>query len=356
MTTPMTGIKARLARWRAFMDGTGAGRFMFHVNFPHQEREAALPPAVPYWPENAGQRIERSWAVYERMRQRARLVNDDRVPFLNNETGTEIFAEAFGCKVHRPDNTNPFALPLVSSAVEADRLKAPAPCTGPLAYLFDIADELYRRGGPDALMKPVDIQSPMDIVALIWNKADLFIAMAEAPEAVTRLAAEVRKLLTSFFDEWFRRYGTVYVAHHPDYVMHGGITMSVDEVGAVSAGMFREFFRDELAALSEHFGAIGIHCCADARHQWANFRDIPGLKMINHYPPPSRDAGEYIRDSLRFYGAKVAQMPKGWTPDGAPETWPAQFPAGSRIVFEVQAENAVQAAAIADRLQAMRCI
>ena len=199
-----------------------------------------------------------------------------------------------------------------------------------------------------------NVQSPMDIVALIWDKADLFAAMIDTPDAVSALAEKVRALLVAFFDEWFRRYGTTFVAHYPDYVMNGGITMSVDEVGAVSDELFRTFFRDELSALSKHFGGLGIHCCADARHQWGNFRDLPGLKLINHNLPPTRQAQEYLPDALRFYGTKVAQMPIGWTPDGPPESWPAQFPEGSRVVFEVQAEDMDRAAAIAERLQGVR--
>jgi hypothetical protein len=269
-------------------------------------------------------------------------------------TGTEIFAEAFGCKVHRPDDTNPFALPLVHSAAEADAVTAPELSSSSLAYLFDIADELYRRGGPDAVMKPVDIQSPMDIVALIWEKSDMFCAMLDAPDAVKALAGKVRTLLVAFFDEWFNRYGTTFVSHHPDYVMHGGITMSVDEVGAVNPDMFREFFRDELISLSDHFGGLGIHCCADARHQWENFRALPGLKVMNHHAPPTRDAREYLVDAMRFYGERIAQYHIDWTPDGDPETWPAQYPEGARVVFEVEAEDAHSAAAVADRLQELR--
>lgn len=336
------------------MEGGESPGFMFHVNFPLPEWEALMPPAPPLWPDKVKQRVERRWAEHKLICHKAKLVDDDRVPYVSNLTGTEIFAEAFGCRVHRPDNTNPFALPLIRTAAEADRLKTPDVSNSSLAYLFDIADELRRRCGPDALMKPVDIQSPMDVVALIWNKADLFTAMVESPDAVRALAEKARKLIVAFFDEWFGRYGATFIAHYPDYVMNGGITMSVDEVGAVSDEMFRAFFRDELIALSERFGGIGIHCCADARHQWENFRDIPGLKLINHNAPPTRKASEYIPDSLRFYGARVAQMPVGWTPDGAPESWPSQFPEGTRVVFEVQAEDADQAAAIADHLRKIR--
>jgi hypothetical protein len=353
MTKAIQTIKQRLERWNSFVEG-GAGSFMFHVNWPLPDLEGQLPPAPPLWPDKVRERIERRWGEYETMCRKAEFVDDDRVPYLSNLTGTEIFAEAFGCEVHRPDDTNPFAVPLIHSAAEADGIRTPDLSTSSLAYLFDIADELHRRGGPDTVMKPVDIQSPMDIVALIWEKADLFCAMIEAPEAVKTLAGKVRGLLVAFFDEWCKRYGTTFIAHYPDYVMHGGITMSVDEVGALNPEMFREFFRDELVFLADHFGGIGIHCCADARHQWDNFRQLPGLKVMNHNAPPTRDARVYLLDAVRFYGDRVVQVPVGWTPERNPDAWPAQFPEGARVVFDVPAEDAASAAAIASRLQALR--
>lgn len=285
MTKEVHTSEERLARWNSFVEG-GNGSFMFHVSFPLPDAEAELPPEPPLWPDRVQERIERRWSEYQLLLRKAKLVDDDHVPYLNNVTGTEIFAEAFGCKVHRPNDNNPFALPQIHSAAEAEVIRTPDLSTSSLAYLFDIADELYRRAGPDAIMKPVDIQSPMDIVALIWEKADLFCAMLEAPETVKALADKVRTLLVSFFDEWFSRYGTTFIAHYPDYVMHGGITMSVDEVGALSPEMFQEFFRDELVSLADHFGGLGIHCCADARHQWGNFLELPGLKVMNHNVPP----------------------------------------------------------------------
>ena len=355
MTKTTQTIKQRLGRWHSFVEG-GEGSFMFHMSFRllNDKALAELPPPPPFWPDKVQQRISYQWSQYEIMCKKAEIVDDDRVPYLNNFTGTEIFAEAFGCEVHRPEDNMPFALPFVRSAAEADKITVPDLSTSSLAYLFDIADELYRRGGPEAIMKLVDVQSPMDIVALIWEKADLFCAMIESPEAVKCLADKVRELLVSFFDEWFTRYGTTFISHFPDYVMHGGITMSVDEVGAINPEMFQEFFRDELIALSDHFGGLGIHCCADARHQWENFRELPGLKVMNHNAPPTRDARQYLLDMVRFYGDRVATVPVGWVPEGSPDTWPAQFPEGTRVVFEVPAENAASAASIASQLQELR--
>ena len=87
----------------------------------------------------------------------------------------------------------------------------------------------------------------------------------ESPQAVKELADKVKQLLTAFLDEWFRRYGREHIAHHPDYFMDGGWTVSEDEAGVVNQEMFAEFFLPELNALSDRYGGIGIHCCANSR-------------------------------------------------------------------------------------------
>ncbi len=351
-STTSTSIEARKQRWREFLQPDALPGFLFQVAY--NEPDLDLPPAPPLWPDKAAERIERAWRAYEHHCTKAAWLHDDQIPYLNNLTGTEIFAEAFGCSVQRLAHTNPFARPRVFNAAEADALRVPDLGSSTLAVLFEIADALYARAGQQAVMRLVDIQSPMDIAALIWEKTDFFAAMVEAPDAVRALAAKVEELLTAFLDEWFRRYGTEYVAHYPDYFMSGGLTLSEDEVGAVSEGMFDTFFYDELAGLSERYGGIGIHCCADARHQWGGFARVPGLRLLNLCAPPTRDAATYVRDAYTYFDRRIAQMHFGWTPEGPPETWPERFPVDRRVVFIVPAETRDQALAACEALNALR--
>jgi hypothetical protein len=67
------------------------------------------------------------WVVENYMRQVKALEQhqDDSVPLASLMTGTQIFGNAFGCKVHIPSNDNPCALPMVSCAAEADKLEVP---------------------------------------------------------------------------------------------------------------------------------------------------------------------------------------------------------------------------------------
>jgi hypothetical protein len=245
---PQQIIAKRKQRWRSFYDLKSEQRFMFIIHY--QEFIPSLP--LPN-PENKTARIEAAWQKYQSQLDLVNWLDDDSIPYLDPYTGTEIFAEAFGCQVYRPSDTNPFALPLIHSASEVSRLRVPDYGSTPLALLFDIADELRSRAGPAAVMKLVDIQSPMDIAALIWDKNTFYPAMIENPEAVQELAAKVQQLLVSFIDAWFTRYGQDFMAHYPEYYLpDGGLTLSVDEIGAVSNRMFDRFFLPELVELAKH--------------------------------------------------------------------------------------------------------
>lgn len=344
-------IEKRKEQWVRFHESAGPG-YMFFVDCPvkHKERCESRPHL---WPDKKGERIEWAWEGYQDIIYTAEWLDDDRIPYLENATGTEIFAEALGCKVERPDHTNPFAMPLIHSASDVAKIKVPELSTSTLAYLFEIADELYRRGGPEATMSLVDIQSPMDIAALVWEKSSFFMAMLDASEAVKELCSKCYQLLTAFLDEWFSRYGTDYVAHFPDYFMRGGLTLSEDEIGAVNGEMFEMFFKDELVNLSEQYGGLGVHCCADAGHQWHNLKRIPGLKVLNLCIPPNRSP-KYISDAYQFFADGPAQMHCGWIPDGDIEELPFLYAENAKIILQVNTKTSEEATKICANLQCVR--
>ena len=200
--------------------------------------------------------------------------------------------------------------------------------------LFDIADELLRRAGSGAVMQLIDVQSPMDIAALIWEKSDFCMAMIESPDAVRELTDKTSRVLTSFLDAWFARYGQDFIAHYPDYYMPGGITLSEDEIGIVSGEMFDEFFLPELVRLSNRYGGIGMHCCADSKHQWANFLKIPHLRLLNLVRPVPQ-----AREAFRFFAGHTAQM-HNITWDEQQVRWLLGNVPQARVVIEVNAQSA----------------
>jgi len=278
----------RKKRWLEFYEGGRSSVVLIH--YDHGRRPLPNPP-------NLEQRIEYSLRVYRERMEMTKWLDDDYIPHLAPYTGTEIFAEAFGCCVQRPEDNMPFALPLIHSSSELSRIKIPEVENSSLTRLFEIADRL-RVAEPGAVMMLPDIQSPFDIAALIWEKEDFFAALYEDPDAVKELAAMTEKLLTDFLDLWFARYGKEFIAHYPDYYMPYGITLSEDEVGTISPEMFREFSLGCLNRLSGRYGMLGVHCCANAVHQWENFRDIRGLKLLNLVQPceVQRKAYAFFRD------------------------------------------------------------
>lgn len=213
-------------------------------------------------------------------------------------TGTEIFAEACGCSVHRTKDNMPCAIPCINNIHEAGKIKVPRLFDSSLAYLFNIADKVYKEAGSDATLRLIDLQTPFDIAAMLWDKTDFYLSLITETETVLELCSKIMELFFSFIDEWFRRYPIDFVAHYPSYYMPSGITVSADEVGVISPKLFNEFFLNELTEISNRYGQIGIHCCAASEYQWSNFKKIPNITMLNLNRPITShmDSVEYFKD------------------------------------------------------------
>ena len=334
--------QARKTRWNRFIALDPDVRRLRIINCTE-----GMPERPPLWPDKRQERVD--WMVrhHEWQATRSLWLDDDSITHVDCLTGTEIFAEAFGCEVHRPTDNMPFALPCVHNAGEASRLRVPELFNSTLALQFEMADAVRARLGLDVPLRLPDIQSPMDIAALIWDKADFYIAMIEEPQAVKELAEKVRHLLTSFLDEWFKRYGTGYVAHFPPYWMEGGLTLSEDEIGVVNPEMFENFFLPELRALSEHFGGIGMHCCADAQHQWPGFLQIPGLRFLNLIQPEVR-----IRKAIPFFEQQVAQW-HGFTGILSGDTFMENSHENAHLVLEATVGTRQEAILVAERFRSI---
>lgn len=346
MLNPADTVSLRKQRWLNFLDKTHPSRFVFLIRYAPELDAKPWPN-----PELKKSRLEWIWHNYEYHCQRMAWLDDDTIPYLDMITGTEIFAEAFGCKVYRPEDNMPFALPFVTNPQEASRLAQPTLDAPPLALAFEMADELRCRAGPEALFRLVDIQSPMDIAALIWEKQSFYSALIDAPEAVLELVVKVRTLLITFLDEWFRRYGREFIAHYPDYYLPNGISLSEDEIGAVSQRMFIQYFLPELVELSNRYGGLGMHCCANSRHQWLNFMKIPSLRLLNlNQPEP------VLREAYPIFADFAPQWHYGWDPSNKPAEWLAEIPPHAHVVIDIPTMNKDQALALAEQLNQRRLL
>lgn len=334
----------RKRKWLDFMDPGSDERTIFLVN---TDAEGPGPRPLPQ-PRLLKERVEWAYENYGAQLSRMEWLRDDRVPALEPYTGTEIFAEAFGCKVHYPDNDMPFALPKYFSAAEAAEMKVPGVHDTPLHDLFETARRLRQRAGEGAALRLPDVQSPLDIAALILYKEEFYSAMVEAPELIRELAAKAQALLTAFLDEWFREFGSAYIAHFPDYYMEGGVTLSEDEIGAFSPAMFNDFCLGTLNALSDRYGGIGIHTCADSEHQWENIKKVKGLRLLNFVR-----SADGIRESFECFGGAVAHWP---IVNGSPDLesdpqWLSACPDNVHAVITYRAKTRRAAAETARRAE-----
>jgi len=297
-------LNAKKQRYLKFYNNDPDFKRLYHIHVA-SDRQAG--PSLPQlYRENMQQRID--WAVTQYNLGMARLdwLDDDFIPYGNCITGTEIFAEAFGCRVHRPEHDRPFALPLITQSSQIKNIKIPRLEDSPLYYLLEMAEIIKTRCDKNALLNLVDPQTPMDIAALIWDKNYFFAAILEEPEAVLELVNKINILYFSFFDEWFKRFGKEFIAHDPDYYMPDGIDVSEDEIGAVSSGIFCEFFLPELEILSNRYGGLGMHSCANTRHQWENFKKIPNFRMFNITHPFDNNM---IIDAIAYLAGHVGIFP-----------------------------------------------
>jgi hypothetical protein len=229
------------------------------------------------------------WVVenYERKLQSVETLRDDSVPFAKLGTGTYIFAAAFGCEVKRDvDFSNGFTLPRVRCAEEADRLAEPDIWKSPTLYrVFELAHAVQRRLGSEAFLGPADQQTGFDTAALVWNKTDFLRSMLdpESRAAVKRLTGKCAHLFKTFLLEFRKEFprcssGTCPSIWAPPEM---GPWPSNDECGNFSTPLFEEFCLPELVDLAETFGGLGMHCCADAEHQFESFKRIPGFYAFN---------------------------------------------------------------------------
>jgi len=229
-----------------------------------------------------------SWHLrdYQARLKRLEILDDDTVPFIRSVTGVEIFPAAFGCPVHIYPEVGqlPMAIPLVSSAEEADRLAQPGLEGREIQRFFQFAERVLERAGPEVMISVPDMQSPFDIAAMVWRKEDFLLATQEHPDAVKRLVDKCHRLLKSFLLEFKRRFpnGTLVNWPYVGVPVELGCEYAEDECGNISAAAFEEFCLPVSEDMSKTFGGLFIHCCAKADHQHANFKKIPNLRGLEH--------------------------------------------------------------------------
>ena len=343
-------MDARLERNRRFLADLFAGPFRGHAIVMDAEREAE-PPVEDFFTSTRPlaewvPRIVHNYEIDLRWRE---LIDDDHVPCARLGTSTALFASAFGCPVHVYEDSPSCALPIVTTAEEADRLPEPTLEARPLARVFELGELVREQVGPEVPIGVPDIQSPFDIAALIWRKEDMFAALVTNPDAVMRLVTKCHRLLKAFFTRFIEVFPECNLSHCPQAWAPPelGVWLSEDEAGSISTTMFERFCLPWLVDLSQSFGGLFVHCCATADHQYNNLK-IPNLRGMNRVfqdpgPKPAIDA---------FSGTTVLMV--AWTPEEKVYEMLDMALPNTRFLFNMGAKPLDEAKAMLERLRA-RC-
>lgn len=276
------------------------------------------------------------WIVdnYRRQLDVLEAAGDDSVPTAKLSTGTHIYAAAFGCPVHLFEESNSAALPLVRTAREADALPEPDIWKQPVLYrVFELGDLVRNELGTNFYFGPCDVQSGFDTACLIWNKQDFFMAMMDEEEApaAERLIQKCARLLKTFLLELRREFPNMSPCHCPAAWAppERAPWLSNDECGAVNNETYRRFIQPELLDLAETFGGLGVHCCADAEHQFPLFNEVPGFYAFNRVP--ARRGWDPILE--HFGGPEAPVHVISWISDADIRRLIDNAPVGTRFIF-----------------------
>ncbi|MCK4981303.1 MAG: hypothetical protein KAS17_00195 [Victivallaceae bacterium] len=269
---------------------------------------------------------------YKRECDLLEALQDDTIPMARLSTCTHIFAKAFGCDVRCSKDSPACALPMVANAAEADKLNIPDIWKTECLYrIFELGRTVLEELGSDTPLGACDLQTGFDVANLIWDKTDLLCAMIENPEAVKRLAGKCAKLVKDFLIELRKEFPTLTSGSCPgDWApLELGVSLSNDEVGIMSPNMFEEFCLPELVDLSETFGGLGMHCCADAEHQFPGFNKIPDFYRFNRVAAKRG----YMPLLDHFTGAESPVHVLAWVSEEDIKKLIINAPQGTRFIF-----------------------
>lgn len=238
--------------------------------------------------------------------------------------------------MHRYADSPPAALPLVRTAAEADRLEQPDIWKIPGLYrIFELGQAVQAELGKEVFLGPPDMQTGFDTAALVWEKGSFLRAMADPLEkdAVKRLAGKCAGLLKTFLREFRQEFPQCSPCHCPEVWAPPelGPWVSNDECGVMSTPMFQGFCLPELVDLSQTFGSLGMHCCANAEHQFRSFLSIPNFYAFNRVA--AQRGYLPILDPLGGPQGPVHVL--GWVSAEETEQLIQNAPAGTRFIFNL---------------------
>lgn len=250
----------------------------------------------------------------------------DFVPFLDPFEGVTKIAEAFGCEIMIPENSDPAVkAPIIRNAQDVYSVKKP-PMDHPVFQ--DVMDTLKvwtEKTGGIIPIGTTDPQSPLNVVDLLWETNDFFVSLYTEKKAVHYLLKMITEVFIDFYSMQLE-----YIENHacpvhsfPLVSSADGIAMSDDEVALLSPDLYEEFGVPYNSRVAEHFKGIYYHSCGNYGDFLDHITSIPNLRGINGHLSPKEFKPEYVKGVLEkkvglfigISGTSVGWKDPKWTPE-----------------------------------------
>jgi uroporphyrinogen-III decarboxylase len=211
---------------------------------------------------------------------------DDYIPVLFPWYGTVVVPSAIGSRVLFQSGMDPAVEGRVLERPEDIRkLRPPDPSTDGLMPRV-LETIRYFRQHSDLPVMFTDAQGPLNIALTLCGVENFFVWVYEHPA----LAHELMDFSTDVLINWIRAQkqfagqpaGSGAFPHSillPEGF--GGVCISDDDCGLMSAPMYREFVVPYNSRVFRAFGGGTLHFCGSAEHQIDNFLATEGLTGIN---------------------------------------------------------------------------
>lgn len=324
-------------QWQTFTDGKFRGDVFRASRIRHPETDFKWPKIMI----NQAQDNEEAMLLSEYASCFNSLrIGGGHVMCVRSNYGTGILPTLFGAELFLMDDAlntlqTTQALPDVQAIESVVKGGLPSMTAGLGKKVLDTGRRFaqvarqYPKIGKYVHIYHPDLQSPMDVVELLWGSS-LFLDVMDHPERVHALLQLVTDTYVSFMREWEAIVPAAKGNSIHWSAMHRGKIMLRDDSGMnFSPAMYDEFMRPYDSQLLKKLGGGAVHFCGRGDHYIESCCQMEGLYAINTSQPHYNDMETIFRNTvdkgIKLIGldapAVTAALERGRDLHGCVHTW-----------------------------------
>ena len=186
------------------------------------------------------------------------------IPRLVADFGTVSTAAYWGGKTYTPEGGRKWIDPIISGISDLEGLAAEDPENQDVEKARRLWQDVSAIMGTSRLpCTTIDLQGPLNTLALMWEQQDFMISMYENPGKVHEALEKVTDHLIRVIKALKRKIPMIEAPLWPYIWLPGdiGIGVTEDYMPLLSPELYKEFGIPYVKRLSDEFGGLFIHCC-----------------------------------------------------------------------------------------------